>query len=55
MNDGGITDALSSVIKDLENWFDMLERQKKEREQKRLAEERDKKLNSVLKKKWIWW
>lgn len=55
MNDGDITDGVSSIIKDLENWSDMLERQKKEREQKRLAEEREKKLSKILNKKWIWW
>ena len=45
---------LEELQKDIENWSDMLERQKKERELKRIAEEREKKLDILLKKK-RWW
>lgn len=45
---------IKETIKELENWSDMLERQKREREQKRISEEREKKLEQLLKKK-KWW
>lgn len=53
MEDGDV--EFTNVRGDLEKWSEMLKRQQREREQKIVAEERDRKLKSLLKKKWIWW
>lgn len=51
MNDRDITAAIQEIIDDLEKWSKMA----RERAQKKIAEEREKKLNKVIKKRWIWW